>query len=124
MQGAVYDTLPENLPHQVTDLGEHQLKGFERVSRAFLISPGGAVDSRDLEQDMESDDQRPGIAVLPFTNLSSDPEQEFFSEGISENIITALSKISGLKVISRTSTSIYKGKQVAVRQVGQEQGVC
>ena len=63
------------------------------------------------------------IAVLPFTNMSNDPEQEFFGDGISEDIITALSKISALMVIARNSTFIYKGKAVDIKQVGREQGV-
>jgi adenylate cyclase len=61
--------------------------------------------------------------VLPFTNMSSDPEQEFFSDGITEDIITALSKISALLVIARNSTFIYKGQAVNIKQVGREQGV-
>ena len=65
----------------------------------------------------------PSIAVLPFTNLSGDPEQEYFSDGMTEDMITALSKISGLLVVARHSTAIYKGKPVDVRQVGREQGV-
>ncbi len=65
----------------------------------------------------------PSIAVLPFANMSGDPEQEFFSDGITEDIITALSRISRLLVIARTSTLGYKGKAIDVKQVGQEQGV-
>ena len=65
----------------------------------------------------------PSIAVLPFANMSADPEQEFFSDGITEDIITALSKISNLLVIARTSTFTYKGQAVDVKQVSREQGV-
>ena len=65
----------------------------------------------------------PSIAVLAFTNMASDPEQEFFSDGITEDIITALSKISALMVIARNSTFIYKGRTVDVKQVGRDQGV-
>ncbi len=67
--------------------------------------------------------KEPSIAVLPFTNLSSDPEQEFFSDGITEDIITALSKVSALMVIASNSTFTYKGKAVDVKQVGRDQGV-
>jgi adenylate cyclase len=66
---------------------------------------------------------KPSIAVLPFNNLSGDPEQEYFSDGITEQIITALSKISSLFVIARNSTFTYKGKPVRVQQVSQELGV-
>ena len=66
---------------------------------------------------------KPSIAVVPFTNLSGDPEQEYFSDGITEDIITALSRLSGLLVVSSQSTRVYKGQAVDVRQVGKEQGV-
>ncbi|MDH3694363.1 MAG: tetratricopeptide repeat protein [Gammaproteobacteria bacterium] len=66
---------------------------------------------------------KPSIAVLPFTNMSGDPEQEHFSDGITEDIITALSRISGLLVVARHSIMVYKGKAVDLKQVGKEQGV-
>jgi adenylate cyclase len=66
---------------------------------------------------------KPSIAVLPFTNMSDDPEQEYFSDGITEDLITDLSKISGLFVIARNSVFTYKGKSVKVEQVGRELGV-
>jgi len=66
---------------------------------------------------------KPFIAVLPFTNMSGDPEQEYFSDGIAEDIITALSKIGNLMVIARNSTFTYKGQAVDIKQVGREQGV-
>ena len=66
---------------------------------------------------------KPSIAVLPFTNMSEDPKQEYFSDGITENIITGLSKIPNLFVIARNSTFTYKGKPVKVQQVAEEQGV-
>src|SRR5262249_5937042 len=65
----------------------------------------------------------PSIAVLPFANLSGDPEQDYFADGMAEEIITALSRCSGLFVIARNSSFIYKGRPVDVRQVGRELGV-
>jgi adenylate cyclase len=65
----------------------------------------------------------PSIAVLPFTNMSGDPEQEYFSDGITEDVITDLSKIAGLLVISRNSSFTYKGRAVDVRTVGRDLGV-
>ena len=65
----------------------------------------------------------PSIAVLPFTNMSGDPEQEYFSDGITEDIITDLSKVGGLLVIARNSSFAYKGKSVDIRHVGRELGV-
>jgi len=66
---------------------------------------------------------KPSIAVLPFTNMSNDPKQDFFSDGITEEIITALSKVPKLFVIARNSTFTYKGKPVKVQQVSEELGV-
>src|SRR5437764_2820500 len=68
-------------------------------------------------------DERPSIAVLPFNNMSGDPEQEYFSDGITEDIITDLSKISGLLVVARHTAFTYKDKPVKVQQVGRELGV-
>ena len=66
---------------------------------------------------------KPSIAVLPFVNMSDDPKQEYFSDGMTEDLITDLSKISGLLVIARNSTFTYKGKPVKVKQVAEELGV-
>ena len=66
---------------------------------------------------------KPSIAVLPFNNMSGDPEQEYFSDGITEDIITDLSKVSGLSVIARHSSFSYKGKPLKVQQIGRELGV-
>jgi TolB-like protein len=66
---------------------------------------------------------KPSIAVLPFVNMSEDPKQEFFSDGMTEEIITALSKSPKLFVIARNSTFVYKGKAVKVKQVSEELGV-
>src|SRR5262245_41684683 len=67
--------------------------------------------------------ERPAIAVLPFVNMSGEPEQEYFSDGISEDIITALSRLRWFLVIARNSSFIYKGRAVNVKQVGEELGV-
>ena len=66
---------------------------------------------------------RPSVAVLPFTNLSQDPSQAYFSDGVTEDLITALSKVSGLFVIARNSTFVYKDRPVKIRDVGRELGV-
>jgi len=67
--------------------------------------------------------EKPSIAVLPFDNLSGDPDQDYIADGITENIITALSKIPEMFVIARNSTFTYKGKPVKIRQVSEELGV-
>ena len=107
------------------DMGEQSVKNIEEPVRAYRIVVGGearaarAVDSRVAPELPD----KPSIAVLPFTNMSGDPEQEYFSDGITEDIITALSRISGLLVVARHSTLKYKSEPVDVRQVGREQGV-
>src|SRR5207244_4775261 len=65
-------------------------------------------------------EDKPSIAVLPFQNMSGDPEQEFFADGLTEEIITTLSKLAGLRVIARNSTFVYKGRAVDIREVGRE----
>ena len=65
----------------------------------------------------------PSIAVLPFANMAGDPEQDFFADGLVEDIITTLSKLAGLRVIARNSSFVYKGKAVDVREVGRQLGV-
>ena len=90
----------------------------------FLLRPGTAPVEKAVPQNMISPStDKLSIAVLPFTNMSDDPKQEYFSDGISEDIITDLSKISGLIVIARNSSFTYKGKQVNVQKIGQDLGV-
>ena len=88
-------------------------------------SDEGVVPSsfRNLSADEVGLGDRPAVAVLPFSNMSGDPEQEYFSDGVTEDIITELSKISGLFVIARHSSFIYKNKSVTAKQVGEELGV-
>ena len=91
---------------QVPDIAGQSAEGINRSSRPVL-----------------SPLDRPAIAVFPFTNMSGEPEQEYFSEGISEDIITALSKLRWFHVIARNSSFIYKGKAVHMKQVAEELGV-
>ena len=128
IQGAAYETIPKRLPFAYKALGEQRLKGFEEVVRAYMVclKTGEVVPSPEsgesLKPALELPD-KPSIAVLSFTNMSGDPEQEYLSDGISEDIITELSKISKLFVVARNSTFTYKGRAVDVKQVGREQGV-
>ncbi len=87
----------------------------------YLRPSGSSVPSQQTNAAKLPD--RPSIAVLPFDNMSGDPEQEYFSDGITEDLITDLSKVSGLFVIARNSVFTYKGKAVSVKQVGEELGV-
>ena len=101
------------------DMGEQRVKNIAEPVRAFLVQlpqPSVAAAPPVLPD-------KPSIAVLPFDNLSGDPEQEYFSDGITEDIITALSRLRWFLVIARNSTFTYKGRSVDVKQVGRELGV-
>jgi TolB-like protein/cytochrome c-type biogenesis protein CcmH/NrfG len=86
-------------------------------------APGAPDDDQDRSRSTLPRTDRPAIAVLPFINMSGDPEQEYFSDGISEDIITALSKLRWFFVIARNSSFIYKGRAVHIRQIADEVGV-
>jgi adenylate cyclase len=115
------------------DLGEQLVKNLSRPVRSFALRTMASdpiayqrllrFASRESDAELGSHRRVPSIAVLPFTNLSGDPEQEYFADGIAEDIITALSKISNLLVISRNSTFAHKGKAVDVHTVGRELNV-
>ena len=95
--------------------------GFER--RDWDLDAEGFANRLDALDADASSLERPSIAVLPFENMSGDPEQEYFADGMVEDIITALSRFKSLFVIARNSTFTYKGKAIDVRQVGRELGV-
>ncbi len=119
----VYQSIRAKTDVTFRDAGEQNLKNINRPVRAWHWSPG-EVAAADLEGTHSFElPEKPSIAVLPFDNMSTDPDQEFFSDGISEDIITALSKITKLFVVARNSTFAYKGKAVDIKQVGREQGV-
>ena len=120
----VYRSVRSNLDLSFDDLGPHRVKNIGDPVHAFRIhhgSPSGGQLSR--RNDALPLPDKPSIAVLPFDNISGDPEQEYFSDGITEDIITDLSKISALFVIGRHSTFAYKGHSVALKQVGRDLGV-
>ena len=102
-------------------------KGFRFVGQVREAQgPGGATVTGNLEEEPKRAlplPDKPSIAILPFTNLSSDPEQEYFADGMVDDIITALSQFKVLFVIARNSSFTYKGKAVDVKQVGRELGV-
>ena len=138
VQGSVSETVPTRLPFNFVALGEQTLKGFDQPVRAFVVhlkpdeqipNPESYVATHEVEANIDHQrvslelPDKPSIAVLPFTNMSGDSEQEYFADGISEDIITELSKISKLFVVARNSTFTYKGQAVDVKQVGREQGV-
>jgi adenylate cyclase len=106
------------------DMGEQQLKNIARPVRVYRIPADKAAGETigTVQPSLPLPD-KPSVAVLPFTNMSSDPEQEFFADGIAEDVITALSRYPSLFVIARNSCFTYKGRAVDVKQVGRELGV-
>jgi adenylate cyclase len=118
----VRDQVRDKLDLALEDLGELSLKNIARPVRVFRVSPVGASAATAAGPALALPD-KPSIAVLPFQNMSGDPEQEYFVDGLVEDIVTGLSRIKWLFVISRNSTFIYKGKAVDVKTVGRELGV-
>jgi TolB-like protein/class 3 adenylate cyclase len=105
------------------DAGEQQLKNIAVPVRVFRVRPAGAAGTAAAPRPALALPDKPSIAVLPFQNMSGDPEQEYFADGIVEDIVTALSRFRNLFVISRNSSFTYKGHAVDVKQVGRELGV-
>ncbi len=129
VSGTVFDHVRNKVGLEFEDLGERQVKNIPEPLRVYRIAAGTAEEAgpastfeASIGLDFSVPDY-PSIAVLPFTVMSADPEQEFFADGVTEDIITALSKISRLMVVARNSTFTYKGKAVDVKQVSREQGV-
>jgi adenylate cyclase len=116
---SVKDHVGNRLPLTFEDRGEQQLKNIESPIRVYDIrlEEPNRVEMAPLKK------EKPSIAVLPFINMSGDPEQEYFSDGITEDLITDLSKISGLSVIARNTSFTYKGRTVKLQSVGHELGV-
>ena len=123
ISGTAYDQVRDKLDLAFEDMGEQQVKNIARPVRVFRIpAPVSGQPTASAEPVLALPD-KPSIAVLPFENMSGDPEQEFFSDGMAEDIITALSKLRWFFVIARNSTFAYKGKSPDVRQVARELGV-
>jgi adenylate cyclase len=122
ISGRVYDHVENKLHLEFEFLGEQEVKNIAKPVRVYRVRRKTEVDIPELSKELKLPD-KPSIAVLPFLNMSGDPEQGYFSDGISEDIITDLSKLSGLFVIARNSSFIYKDKPVSLQQVGRELGV-
>jgi adenylate cyclase len=123
VSAVVHDQVHKKLQLTFTDLGEQHLKNIEEPVRAYRIDTHGIGVTQVGERPALALPDKPSIAVLPFMNLSGDKEQEYFSDGITEDIITELSRFSELFVIARNSSFQYKGKSPDIRQVGRELGV-
>jgi adenylate cyclase len=125
VSNTVHDHVRDRLPFAFEDLGEQQVKNIARPVRVYRVRDHTVPVEQSLPvsaQPLPLPD-KPSLAVLPFTNMSADPEQEFFADGIAEDIITALSRYPSLFVIARNSCFTYKGRAVDVKQIGRELGV-
>jgi adenylate cyclase len=129
VSGTVFDHVRGKVGLDFADLGEQEVKNIDQPVQVYGIILDGEADAGEVVQSFPGSapvlelPDKPSIAVLPFTNMSDDQEQEYLSDGISEDIITALSKISKLFVVARNSTFTYKERAVDIKKVGREQGV-
>jgi adenylate cyclase len=130
VSGAIRDQVGERLGVEFEDLGEQSVKNISRPIRVYRVSldgrkggpaPGHAA--RRPKTGLAAVSDKPSIAVLPFVNMSGEPEQEFFADGLTEDIITALSRFRDLFVISRNSAFVYKNRAVRIQDVAAEFGV-
>jgi len=116
-----YRQVRSRLDLEITDLGETRLKNIAEPMRVYSLQVGSARATRPAAEIAES--RKPSVAVLPVQNMSGDAEQEYFADGMVEDIITGLARIKWLFVIARNSTFAYKGRAVDVKEAGRELGV-
>ena len=128
LSGSAFEQIRGKTEFSFDDLGDKPLKNIERPVRLYAVRPAGVADplvvpaSLNVKRPLQLPD-KPSIAVLPFQNMSGDPEQEYFADGIVSDIIFGLARIKWLFVISRNSSFIYKHREADVKQVGRELGV-
>jgi adenylate cyclase len=120
VSNTVRDQVRDRLPFSLDDLGERRVKNIARPVRVYRVRPAGMAAASAPALPLP---EKPSIAVLPFQNLSGDPEQDYFADGMVEEIITALSRIRWLYVIARNSSFTYKDQAIDVKRVGRELGV-
>jgi adenylate cyclase len=129
ISGTTYDQVRKVLPVTFTDLGVQQVKNIQEPIRAYQVgapsetreaAPARVAEAESCQPPLPD---KPSIAVLPFENMSGDPEQEYFADGMVEEITTALSRFKWLFVIARNSSFTFKGKAVDVKEVGRRLGV-
>jgi TolB-like protein len=129
MSRAVAEQVRDKIPVPVVSRGSHMVKGIARPIEIFCLAPGttapapGSGVPAAASKPAPAAKEKTSIAVLAFTNMSGDPDHEYFSDGISEDIITDLSKVSDPHVIARNSSFVYKGSPVSVRDVAAALGV-
>ena len=128
ISATVFEQVRDRIPHDFEDLGEHSVKNITRPVRVYRVpltekgvaSAGGGAAAEGSGLELPD---RPSIAILPFENMNRDPAEDYFSDGITDDIITELSRRHDLFVIARNSVFTYKGKPAKVQAVGAELGV-
>ena len=130
VSGSVFDQVKGKLALVFDDMGTQTIKNIAAPVRAYMWQPGpGPATTSPVPETVPKSSHiihlpdEPSIAVLPFDNMSGDPEQEYFADGLTEDIITTLSKLSDLFVIARNSTFTYKGRAIDVRKIAEDLGV-
>jgi len=121
LAGSVHEQVGNKLPLAFDDLGPSEVKNIAKPVRVFRVRLG--AQESEVAKDTQPQQARPSIAVLPFTNMSGDPGQQYFSDGITEDIITELSRFRDLFVIARNSSFQYRDKAIDIKRVGRELGV-
>jgi len=119
---SAYDQIKKKLGFGFEYMGEHPVKNISEPVRVYKVLMDSDTPTSLVEKQLELPD-KPSLVVLPFVNMSGDPSQDYFSDGMTEQIINGLCKISNLFVIARNSSFAYKGKSVDVQQIGEELGV-
>ena len=122
VSGTVHDSVRSKLGFAYEAAGEQSLKNIAEPVRAFHVRMGGTGEAAAAPA-ADSAPRRPSLAVLPFANLSGDPQEDYFADGITEDLITEFSRFQELIVIARNSVFTYKGKAVKVQEVGRDLGV-
>jgi adenylate cyclase len=117
ISSVVHESIGNRVEAEFGDAGEHEVKGIDRPIRVWQWP---ATDAAHAPLALP---EKPSVAILPFDNMSGDPEHEYFSDGITDDIATDLSKVSGLFVIARNATAAYKGRAAGLKEVAHELGV-
>jgi TolB-like protein/class 3 adenylate cyclase len=128
LSGSAFEQVRDKTSFAFDDLGERSLKNIDRPVRLYAAGPAKSSQAASTKPAAERHKplplpERPSIAVLPFENISGDVEQEYFADGMVEDITTALSRFKSLFVIARNSSFTYKGKAIDIKQIGRELGV-
>jgi TolB-like protein/Flp pilus assembly protein TadD len=129
ISGTVRDHIGERLPYAFADMGEQSVKNIVRPVRVYALRPEGTAGVATASMSPSPSSPAPAVAprlsivVLPFANLSNDPEQQYFADGITEDLTTDLSRLADMLVISRNTAFTYQGKRIDTRQIGRELGV-